>query len=496
MDVTDKSTIDKVISIVNNIVYKGNNETTQELDSKLKDKLKESFVDFFGERHKDKINHRIDEMNIQRCYHVFGTRNSISSFLEDEKTKIFNENRENPINDPYVLSYYTKTPIEEILNEASNNSFCHSQLLNTCDFLGLKMEDLKTHDGQIAFQSLAKQAHKSYVDTPYSGDPERNSQMNFLNEYVDSYRDYLKSEYEKLGNSIDESFNNPYAITRFDPIYNQLMSGMPIGRKVLYAEKLFTNSGSEAFNIRENIYLGLNPDSESIIHEAFHGVVYKEDLKMSSGFHQEDGQRYFNEVITEYYSQMIHDKFLAKNGTDLTENNQRVLSTYEAYLFKYMKPFMQSFGPEFKETLMRDDPVSAMKQIIGDREFDEIAECCDTIYTFGHCANSNELLSIIGELDSVTTSAITKKPSLERVANVISTKAESAANSIRKQEYSHLQKLAKGLYTLSNYMNQYTQGKVADRLDRNASSGSSNEMNDQMQDEMEDDNEMVMEMKF
>ena len=36
MDIFDQNTIDNVISIINNLVYNGNNETTEEIDNHLK----------------------------------------------------------------------------------------------------------------------------------------------------------------------------------------------------------------------------------------------------------------------------------------------------------------------------------------------------------------------------------------------------------------------------------------------------------------------------
>ena len=53
IDVLNESTINNVISTLNNIVYQSSNQTTQEIDSHLRSKLKSCFVNFFGEQHKD-----------------------------------------------------------------------------------------------------------------------------------------------------------------------------------------------------------------------------------------------------------------------------------------------------------------------------------------------------------------------------------------------------------------------------------------------------------
>ena len=86
----------------------------------IKNKLKSCFVDLFGEQHKDKITQRIDNMNINRCFQVLGTKNSISQFLIDEKTRIFNEGHKHKFSNPQDLWHYATTPVPEILDEAKN----------------------------------------------------------------------------------------------------------------------------------------------------------------------------------------------------------------------------------------------------------------------------------------------------------------------------------------------------------------------------------------
>ena len=137
IDILDESTINNVISIVNTTVYQGKNQTTQEIDSNLKNKLKTCFVDFFGEQHKDKISQRIDAMGINRCFHVLGSRNSISQFLLDEKARIFNEGKKHQLTNPETLEYFATTPIADIVEDAKNNSKSALRLKEICDYLGL-----------------------------------------------------------------------------------------------------------------------------------------------------------------------------------------------------------------------------------------------------------------------------------------------------------------------------------------------------------------------
>ena len=505
IDVLDESTINNVISIVNNIVYQGSNQTTQEIDSNLKNKLKTYFVDFFGEQHKDKISQRIDAMDINRCFHVLGSRNSISQFLLDEKARIFNEGKKHQLTNPETLEYFATTPIADIVEDAKNNSRSAFRLKEICDYLGFRPENLSTPNGQVTFQSLIQNTYQSFQSTPYSKNPEQNQQMMFLEQYIGAYKQHIQGQLQMMGLSLNDYLDNPQLISAEDPVFRKLTENMPDYRAGWCAEDFFLpTSGTEAFQMAGDIYLGINPNSSVIIHETFHRVVFNENTQ-KSGIRYEEGQRYFNEVVTEFYSQMIHSKFLAVEGADLTINSEKFESSYEYYLFKHMKPFMKTFSPEFKEVLMRENPIADMKRIIGERQFDSIADCCDTIFRLGHDANSNQILTKIKsfmtgvELGATTFLSREKKSPIERVFNAISRNAEVVANHINATESPHLNRLANGIYAMTDYINQHTQGKVSDKLGADISTTPTMNWNPQnpnpMESELSDDNEMVMEKK-
>ena len=375
-----------------------------------------------------------------------------------------------------------------------------------CDYLGFSTKNLSTPNGQVTFQSLVQNTYQSFQGTPYSKNPEQNQQMMFLEQYVSAYKQHIQGQIQMMGLSLNDYLDNPQLISAEDPVFRKLTENMPDYIAGWCAEDFFqpATSVTVAFQMAGDIYLGINPNSSVIIHETFHRVVFNENTR-KSGILYEESQRYFNEVVTEFYSQMIHSKFLAVEGTDLTINSEKVESSYEYYLFKHMKPFMKTFSPEFKEVLMRENPIADMKRIIGERQFDSIADCCDTIFRLGHDANSNQILADIKsfmtgvELGATTFLSREKKSPIERVFNAISRNAEVVANHINATESPHLNRLAKGIYAITDYINQHTQGKVSDKLGADISTTPTINWNSpsqkSMETELSDDNELVMEKK-
>ena len=498
LNVLDESLINQVIATVNSLVYNTEPQNVAEIDVEVKTKLKTAFVDFFGEHHKDKIVQRIDNMEINKCFHILGSKNSISQFLLDERSKVYNKDQKNPLENADQLGYYALVPIETILEQANDNEYSAQRLEEVCRHVGFNKNNLKTPNGQVTFKSLVEAAYAKYNNTPYSLDANKNEQMLFLQEYTESYKDYLQEKLAPYGQSIFDAMNDPNQIIENDPVFQKLTEHMPQYVAGWCAEDFcMPTSSTAAFQYSGDIYLGINPNTSVIIHEVFHRVVENEK-NQKTGIQQEEGQRYFNEVVTEFYSQAIHRRFVSTEGQGLTINDQEFYSAYEDMLFRYMTPFMKTFGPEFKEALMTDNPVESMKKLIGEQQFDAIADCCDTIYRYGHDANCIQIENRLArnELRAVTETTRMKKSPLERVFNAISRNAEEVANRINSKDLPHLQKLAGGIYAMSDFINQHTQQQVRDTL--NASQPTMNwnpsRQNENVND-MDNENEMVMERK-
>lgn len=498
LNVLDDSLVSQVISTVNSLVYNNDSGNNAEIDNNLKTKLKTAFCDFFGEQHKDKISQRIDNMDINKSFHILGSKNSISQFLLDERTNVYNKDQKYPLKDADQLGYYALVPIEQILEYADINEYSAQRLEEVCRHVGFSKDHLKTPNGRVTFKSLVEAAYSKYNNTPYSLDAKKNEQMLFLQEYTESYKDYLQKKLAPYGQDVFLAMNDPDQIFESDPVFQKLTEHMPAHVAYWCAQDLcLPTSSTAAFQYMGDIYLGINPNSSVIVHEVFHRVVENETTK-NTGIQQEEGQRYFNEVITEFYSQAIHRRLVSTEGKNLTINNNDFYSSYEDMLFEYMTPFMKTFGPEFKEALMTDNPVESMKKLIGEQQFDKIAGCCDTIYRYGHDANCIQIENRLArdELTSVAESTRIRKSPLERVFNAISRNAEEVANRINSKDFPHLQKLAGGIYSMSDFINQHTQQKVRDSLENSRPTMNWNPPNsNQSVDTMDNENDIVMEMK-
>ena len=111
---------------------------------------------------------------------------------------------------------------------------------------------------------------------------------------------------------------------------------------------------------------------------------------------------------------------------------------------------------------MTEHPTEAMKKIIGEERFEKIASCCDEVYRLGYDANSNHALQ--EDFHTVTEATRAGKSPLERLINAISRNAELVANRIQSMDAPHLKRLAGGIYSLSDAINQRTQQTVASTL--------------------------------
>lgn len=504
IDVLDPTSVDKVITIINNIVYKGNNNTTEEIDAKLKSTLQSCFTDFFGAQHGEQIAQKIEDMGINRCFQILGSKNSIQQFLLEFKAKTFNDLKKKPLYNPETLEYYATTPIDEILEYSKRNSNSRDRLQNLCDFLGINIASLSFPNGKARFSSLVNAALEEYKNTPYSRDGELNDQLQYLEEYMLAYQQYIQSTFEQGNLTLEDYVDNPEQVKKFDPVFKKTTENIPdIMINSCIDNLLLPTSSVEAFESQGNLYFGLNPEGSVIIHEALHGITFKEDI-FTDGFSFLGSNKYFNEVITEYFSQIIYTKYLANNGEALTRNMTWTGSAYE-YLFEYMSGFIKTFEPEIKEVLMRDNPVSDIQSIIGEKKFKKISTCCDDIYILGHAANLQELHRIIGNkielgtnivaLAANTNMARLKKSPLEAILNAISINAEDIANRLKSSNAPEcIKKLAGSIYELSDQINQHTQGHVASKLDQNNSTQPT--ISDTQEPEDDLDDEIVMEMKF
>lgn len=460
---------DNIINTVNNIVYDINNDFKSDINTELKNKLKSCFVRFFGEHHASQVEERINNMSIYKCYHIWGSRNSLSKFLLEEKARNFNKNRNIKIFQPETLEYYMNTPCEQLLEDAELNTTNEIRLDNMLYSFKIDLSKFKKYKlVQNLFKKRVQKTYNEYLKTPYSDDPQINEKMLFIEDYIEKYKEFMQRHFDYLGMTLEDYKDNISHISTYDIIFSRLakMSNKEIKNDI--AQMLFCPDGNvSGFAYLGDIFLGIYPETPSIIHEVFHAVTTKLNSENVGVFYNEN-QRYFNEAVTEYYSQIINKLLLADYPEGLTINCGDVYTSYEKYLFKHIKEFLHVYEPEFKECLMREEPVIAMKSIIGEKEFDTIAENCDIVFRLGYDANCYNFSKIFGEeISDNAEYLINKKSPIEIILNNISNKAELLANILKGSKPSHLKRFANSIYALSEIINTHTQKKVSDRLNNN-----------------------------
>ena len=472
IDIWDKKVIEKVISYVDSFVYKSKDATPEEVDEYIKDNLKDMYKDFFGKNHEGKVDKKIDNMKIVRCYNILGPKNSISQLLIDIKEQEFNKKRKFKISKPENLFYYLDTPFNEMMNDINASSESRWNLQMLCLVFGMTIDDLYDPKKQEDFYFLVNEAYKEYENTPYSKDEKTNNKMMFLQHYVDSYIDSTKLMYRMLKKSPESYYGNHKEIISRDPIFKELTKYVPMEIKTLCAQGLFNSIDvTAAMHNSGTIYLGINPNGEVVVHEGFHALVEKRDG--TTGLHTKEKYRYFNEVVTEYFSQKMYKKFRANNG-DLTFNDKLFQSSYGQFLFEYMTPFINQYEAELKEVLIGNKTVDDLKKIIGDKEFENIAECCDTIMSLGHNLysknGSKAKIKAQGiKLEEINKKVIKEKSPLEMFANAMNYKTEEFANFIASSGSRILKKLAEGMYGLVDIRNKYSQNEARKTIAENRS---------------------------
>ena len=464
LDIFDPIEISKVILIVNNLVYRNKLKTNKELNVDLKNTLKSCFVDFFGEHHREKITSKIDQMGIYRCFQIWGTRNSVSQLLLEEKAKLFNKNRKIKLSHLELLEYFANTDIDKVFDVALIESDVAGGLNELCQYFEIAIEDFNQPDVRQKFQTSVQELFQEFQKAPYYEDPEKNVQMLFLEKYVEKYKKYIKTRCALIGKDMNFYKDNVDFIYREDPVFAQLTQGLPQFWPDIVAKDLFErDSRIVAFQLYGNVFLGINPETNTIFHESFHVLSFNSDTN-TTGFCYRKNHQYFNEAVTEFYSQMIADKFLALNPEGLTINKNSITTPYETRVFDYIEPFLKAFAPEIKEVLMRDLPIDDLRFIIGEEQFNFISECCEKVFkqNDADCLGTGDGAGI--NLLNKTCSIRRKKPVIERLLNAVSFNAEKMSNIIKYVDIVRLNKLANAGYSLSGKINKHTQQKVRDYL--------------------------------
>ncbi|MBQ7973475.1 MAG: hypothetical protein IJ295_00765 [Clostridia bacterium] len=369
--------IAKVINICDNIFYgfyyaTGVLETSEAIKDNIKKKVSETFIDFWGETHAEKISTRIEETNINFVYQTLGARNSIEKCLSELKVNSFYQEHG---------TYYQNFEAFEYTSSMLSMFDCglHELLLddrtayypNEClQALGVKKEDVLNN------QNFAKEItdkildiNQKWKDARYSDNDEINDKLKFLEEFVAD----VKKDYGHYTES--ERWEH-------DPIVKTMDS---------YARNLFMDKYNklEAFydSEKKSVYFGIMPSDEVVLHEFIHAVdqvgFEKGRCKKGKTLYSKVFQEYqiFNEVVTDYLATLMYRK--------LQSNNQEIVSQKDfisgySLLFDVMEKFILSYLPELKETRLREFPAEEFMRVIGEKQFEEIALLCNEIIACNH----------------------------------------------------------------------------------------------------------------
>ena len=385
-----KKELDRVIYLCDNLFYNnyldtGVLQSKQEIQDHIKTQVTESFVQFWGPQHADKITKKIVNTKIHFVYQVCGPTNSIDNFLISEKSKRFNQFNKTEFANPVFFKYAAKlfrnpfVNAGKTLQKTLSGELVPLNLLNCLKELKVEMAEI-INDETLANKvvSQIKDYGKKYNNTNFSDDSKINDDLQFLQKFVNKVARDVVATCKVNGIDYNEAiYQNLYG-TEIDPIvlskhYDDNVAAMLRRQNILALRD--QNSS--------NIYLGIRPGDETVLHEFVHEV---ENVGFEDGesecvklFYTDATRHYemFNEVITDYIAVLINKQRI-KDGKQKIVGGKEFDSSYSE-LFGVMGKFLDSYLPELKETRMREYPAEEFQRVIGQKNFETIAVLCNEL---------------------------------------------------------------------------------------------------------------------
>ena len=496
-------TISRVINLCDNLFYNNYLETgvlnsRQEICGRIKQQVAETFIDFWGPAHSQKIQDKVNSTEISFLYQTIGPRNSIDEFLTKIKLDNFNKSAggsfESPMSFWYVswLLSNNGNDLKAVLETSSspNIDFALSQL-------GVTKEEILANENLARLTANQINELSALWDkTVYSANPEINENLQFLEGFVSQHRvDMIKQneeECELMGitgsNAISDEFYNKMFVNywgvRKDPIAKTLAPNRDWD--------LFRNDNlTEAYHCNGEITLGINPSDIVLIHEFVHSVD-------SSGFEKGHRERratpyssqyrenqMFNEVITDYFAVQMFNARKAKGKEDIL-CGKSFKSSYSK-LFEVMDSFLLAYMPELKETRLREFPAEEFMRVVGESQFETISVLCNELISLNHDRTVLDIVGLSGvkgqELGDLLDGLTKGQSPIRQVVNFLGRNSAELATKLQGKDSPHLQRFAQLLFGASNTIGTLTQQHVAKTLESPIESLSK---------ESENDMEMVM----
>lgn len=478
--------ISQIINICDNLFYNnylstGELKSSNEIKSKIKEQVAETFTSFWGQSHSQKIQDKANSTNLSFLYQTIGPRNSIENFLKQTKVTNFNKtngtNFENPQCYEFVswlLSHHDndiKSLIET--SNSTNLEMCLQQL-------GTTKEEILNNDSLAKLIiSQINDLGQKWKTTQYSENSEINANMQILEEFVDHYRQQTTQEIRQecisqgitdkntISNQIYKAFSVNYYGVRKDPI------ALTLAPNPADWELFRFDNDTEAYYRDGTVSFGISPSDLVVLHEFIHAVD-------GAGFekgHREKGKteysnqfrenEMFNEVITDYFAVIMYNE-RARNGKGVIVNSESFESSY-SQLFGIMDKFLSSYLPELKETRIREYPAEEFMRVIGKNQFENIAVLCNEMIELSHDRNILDIAEISGikkqELSELLQGVTNNQSRIRQFINLIGRNSEQLASKLQSKNSPHLQRFAQLLYGTSNTIGNITQQHIAKSLD-------------------------------
>lgn len=478
--------IAQVINLCDNLFY--NNYLTtgvlnsrEEIQAKIKGQVKESFIEFWGQSHSQKIQDKVNSTNISFLYQTIGPRNSIENFLRQTKVTNFNNANGTNFEDPQCIEF-----VSWLLSQHNNDI---KSLIETSNSINLEMclQQLDTtKEDVLNNESLAKLVVGQINDlgqkwkvTQYSENSEINANMQFLEEFVKDFRMQVSQDVRQecisqeitdintISNQIYETFFVNYYGVRKDPI------ALTLAPNSFDWGLLRCDNGTEAYHRGGTVTFGISPSDLVVLHEFIHAVD-------GAGFekgHREKGKteysnqfrenEIFNEVITDYFAVLMYNE-RARNGKGVIVNSESFESSY-SQLFGVMDKFLSSYLPELKETRIREYPAEEFMRVVGEDQFKNIAVLCNEMIGLSHDRTIVDIAEISGikeqELSGLLQGVTSNQSRIRQFINLIGRNSEQLASKLQSMNAPHLQRFAQLLYGATNTIGNITQQHVAKSLD-------------------------------
>jgi len=466
--------------IYNNYLQNGVLNTREEIQSRIRSQVTDSFVSFWGQEHAEQIQSRVDSIGINFIYQTTGAVNSVESLLKQIKINNFQQTYGFTCSDPETISTVSfflseGHSIEEVSTTLS--PYCYKSALEQ---LGVSHEQL-LNDPALQQNIIAQIKDIDTKWTPfstYSNNPEINQNIlkleNFIRETNMQITQDIVELYDKvdiknsmsLGDYIYFARHQSFLGTQFDP----LAQDYTFEQK---RDMLTDDKACEAYYVNDEVTFGVMPSDEVILHEFVHALdkagFEKGHFEMASTEYSGQYRMYeeFNEVVTDYFAVLMYNE-RARNRKPVMVNGNGFNSLY-SQLFDIMGSFISSYLPELKETRLREYPAEEFMRVIGKEEFENIATLCNELIALSHDRNALEIISLSDtkelELDGILTGVKNNQSKIRQLINIVTSHSQELANKFQGSDMPHLRKFSELLYGATNTIGRITQRHVAKNLD-------------------------------